>query len=119
MAAPAVTALETASGVCGNEVLARAARDASKNVVLGRRLSDEFERSGHFPAVMTHMIAVGERSGKLEEMLTRVADAFAFFDRSLEGREFLAGEEAFLRLCAGTAVLAAAYAALNLRRAAR
>ena len=34
------------------------------------------KRSGQFPPLVTHMIAVGERSGQLEQMLTDLADAY-------------------------------------------
>ena len=44
---PLIQGLETAANVCGNEVLGSAARDAATNVVLGRRLSDELEKSQH------------------------------------------------------------------------
>jgi general secretion pathway protein F len=34
------------------------------------------KRSGEFPALVTHMIAVGERSGDMEEMLRRVSQIY-------------------------------------------
>ena len=42
----------------------------------GESVAAALKRSGQFPALVTHMIAVGERSGQLEKMLTDVADAY-------------------------------------------
>jgi len=39
-------------------------------------LAAPLRRSGLFPALLTQMIAVGERSGELEGMLSRAADAY-------------------------------------------
>jgi general secretion pathway protein F len=33
-------------------------------------------QSGHFPPVVTHMIAIGEKTGELEKMLNTVADSY-------------------------------------------
>lgn len=69
-------ALDVSKETLGNVILAKVVDDAREAISQGESLAVTLKRSGHFPAVMTHMIAVGERSGKLEEMLTRVADAF-------------------------------------------
>jgi general secretion pathway protein F len=42
----------------------------------GESLAVTLKRSGEFPASITHMISVGERSGALEDMLLRVADSY-------------------------------------------
>ena len=42
----------------------------------GESLAVMLRKSGHFPATVTHMIAVGERSGSLEAMLLRIADSY-------------------------------------------
>lgn len=73
---PLIQALETAAGVCGNEVLARAVRAAAANVVLGRRLSDELEASGRFPMMVTRMIAIAEDVGTLPMVLREIAAAY-------------------------------------------
>lgn len=61
--------LEMAKNVIGNVHFQKAIRDARDGVTEGRSLSREFGRSKLFPAVVCQMIAVGERSGRLEEML--------------------------------------------------
>ena len=42
----------------------------------GRRLRHRLGRAGQFPPILTHMIAVGEKTGELEEMLNVVSDAY-------------------------------------------
>jgi len=68
-------ALEVAKEVLGNAVLIKAVESARAGVTEGESLAAMLRRSGHFPTTVTHMIAVGERSGTLEGMLIRVADA--------------------------------------------
>jgi general secretion pathway protein F len=72
---PMLRALEIGKEVLGNDVLAKAVEGARAGVTEGESLALMLRRSGHFPASVTHMIAVGERSGALESMLLRVADS--------------------------------------------
>ncbi|HTE56881.1 MAG TPA: type II secretion system inner membrane protein GspF [Kofleriaceae bacterium] len=72
---PMLRALEIGKEVLGNAVLVKAVEAARAGVTEGESLALMLRRSGHFPATVTHMIAVGERSGALEAMLIRVADA--------------------------------------------
>jgi general secretion pathway protein F len=72
---PMLRALEVAKEVLGNVVLMKAVEVARAGVTEGESLAVMLRRSGHFPATVTHMMAVGERSGQLESMLIRVADA--------------------------------------------
>lgn len=72
---PMLRALEIGKEVLGNAVLVKAVEAARAGVTEGESLAVMLRRSGHFPASVTHMIAVGERSGALEAMLIRVADA--------------------------------------------
>lgn len=69
-------ALQTASRVCGNEVLADAARNAAEKVALGRRLSEELESSELFPPMVVKMIAIAEDLGTLPEVLKEVTAAY-------------------------------------------
>jgi len=68
--------LETSKAVLGNAVLIAVIEDAKKAITEGESLAVTLKRSGEFPASVTHMVAVGERSGALEDMLLRVADAY-------------------------------------------
>lgn len=73
---PMLRSLETAKEVLGNAVLMKAVDDARAGVTEGESLATMLRKSGHFPMTVTQMIMVGERSGSLEVMLIRVADAY-------------------------------------------
>lgn len=68
--------LDMAKNVVGNVHFQRAIRDARDGVTEGRSLSREFLRSKLFPPMACQMIAVGERSGRLEEMLNIAGSTF-------------------------------------------
>ena len=54
---------------------------AQKAVAQGQNLSDPLHLSGIFPPMVIQMIAVGEKTGKLEEMLTEIS---GFYDLEVE-----------------------------------
>ncbi len=73
---PIVSALGTARDVADNTVLGRAIDSARESITEGASIAGPLRASGEFPPVVTHMIAVGERSGRLESMLAKVADSY-------------------------------------------
>jgi general secretion pathway protein F len=73
---PMLRALDTSKEILGNVILMEVVDKARKAVSEGESLALTLRRSGHFPASVTHMIAVGERAGELETMLMRVSDAY-------------------------------------------
>ncbi|HET6369803.1 MAG TPA: type II secretion system inner membrane protein GspF [Nitrospiria bacterium] len=73
---PLLNALEIVRDVVGNQILSEAIRKARENIREGESIADPLRRSGVFPPLVTHMIAVGERSGELEGMLQKVADTY-------------------------------------------
>jgi len=73
---PVLTALDIAKNIVNNVVLAKAIEEARLAVREGESIAKPLEKSGQFPPMMTHMIAIGEQSGQLEEMLLNVADAY-------------------------------------------
>lgn len=73
---PMLKVLETSKAVLGNAVLIDVVEKAKIAITEGESLAVTLKRSGEFPASVTHMVAVGERSGALEEMLLRVADSY-------------------------------------------
>jgi general secretion pathway protein F len=73
---PILTALDIVRHVVGNSLLRRALEEARSSVQEGESLAAPLRRSGLFPALLLQMIAVGERSGELEGMLARAAEAY-------------------------------------------
>jgi general secretion pathway protein F len=69
-------ALDVAKRVMNNRVLEETVEGARQNIREGETIADPLKRSGEFPALVTHMIAVGERSGEMEEMLRRVSQIY-------------------------------------------
>jgi general secretion pathway protein F len=73
---PVLTAMDITRNVLGNTELMRVVEDAQTSVREGEGIAKPLRQAGRFPPIVTHMIAVGERSGQLEEMLMHVADAY-------------------------------------------
>lgn len=73
---PIISALQIVERVVGNVLLAEAIRNATTNIQEGQSIAAPLKQSGEFPPLVTHMIAIGERTGELEQMLTSVADAY-------------------------------------------
>jgi general secretion pathway protein F len=69
-------ALDVSKRVMNNRVLEETVEGAKQNIREGETIADPLKRSGEFPALVTHMIAVGERSGDMEEMLRRVSQIY-------------------------------------------
>lgn len=73
---PMLKVLEISKAVLGNQVLINIIEKARTSISEGDSLANTLKRSGEFPASVTHMIAVGEKSGALEDMLLRVSDSY-------------------------------------------
>ncbi len=73
---PILTALHIVKALMSNSLLRRAVEEARTSVQAGEGLATPLKRSGLFPALLIQMVAVGERSGELETMLARAADAY-------------------------------------------
>ena len=72
---PLLTSLEIVANVVNNRLMADAIKQAAKDVEEGQSLSVPLSRNGLFPPIASEMIAVGEQSGTMENMLQRIADA--------------------------------------------
>ncbi|MFQ5558171.1 MAG: type II secretion system F family protein [Acidimicrobiales bacterium] len=70
---PLLEAVDITAATVGNEVLAEVIREAGTAVASGLQLSDPLEASGEIPPLFAQVIAVGEESGDLEEMLAVLA----------------------------------------------
>ncbi len=73
---PVLQAMEITRNVIGNTELMRVVEEARVSVREGEGLAKPLRQSKRFPPIVTHMIAIGERSGQLEEMLEHVASAY-------------------------------------------
>lgn len=73
---PIIQALDITKNVVTNSVIAAVLEQAKIEVQEGNSLAAVIDRSGAFPGLVTHMIATGEKTGQLEEMLVHVAEAY-------------------------------------------
>ena len=70
---PLVDALGIAAAVIGNLRIRERVVEAAQRVREGGSLTRALEATGEFPPMMLHMIAAGEKSGELDQMLVRTA----------------------------------------------
>jgi type IV pilus assembly protein PilC len=78
---PVLEAIEITGKTAGNTVVERAMDDVIDSVKRGGTIAGPLESIPVFPAMVTHMIAVGEEAGNLDGMLSKVAD---FYDSEVE-----------------------------------
>lgn len=69
-------ALDIVKNVVDNKVLAKAIDDTKDSVREGESMAEPLKRSGQFPAMVVHMVAVGEKTGAMETMLEKIADSY-------------------------------------------
>lgn len=74
---PILEALNITAGVVTNTVVSDALRDAAKQVEKGFPIAFSFARHPDaFPFILSQMVAVGEETGKMDEVLTKVSHIF-------------------------------------------
>lgn len=73
---PIMKALDITKHVLGNVELMGVVEEARISIQEGESIAEPLQRSGKFDPIVTHMIAIGEKGGQLEEMLTTVADSY-------------------------------------------
>jgi type IV pilus assembly protein PilC len=73
---PLVEALSSVAGACGNIVYEGAVLKMRDEVATGQRLQRAMENTNLFPNMVNQMIAVGEESGSLDAMSSKVADFY-------------------------------------------
>jgi type IV pilus assembly protein PilC len=73
---PILSSLEIVSKAAGNQVVAKAVQSARASIKEGESIAGPLAKSRVFPIMVTRMIAVGEQTGELEKMLTKVADFY-------------------------------------------
>lgn len=71
-----LNALDIVSKTAGNKIIEEAIANSSKAVRDGEPISKPLSRSGTFPPMVCRMIGVGEQTGQLEKMLSKIADFY-------------------------------------------
>ncbi len=74
-------ALRIVSGAMGNRYYANAIDQATADIEVGAKIEDSFAKSGAFPSLVIQMIAIGEASRRVDEMLSEVSD---FYDGEVD-----------------------------------
>jgi len=73
---PVVYALEASGAASGHTLVMDVVASAGEKIHEGKNISTPLEQSGIFPPMVTHMVAVGEETGELPEMMDKVADFY-------------------------------------------
>lgn len=73
---PLLTSMGIVRALVTNTILGQVIEDARDAIREGESIAGPLKRSGEFPPIVYHMVAIGERSGQLEDMLINVADAY-------------------------------------------
>lgn len=71
-----LSAMDIVKNIVQNSILSRVIEETKNSVKEGESIAEPLKRSGQFPPIVTQMIAIGEKTGELETMLERVADAY-------------------------------------------
>ena len=78
---PILDGLEIVSRTAGNKVVEKALMETRKNISEGKTIAEPLAATSVFPPMVVQMIAVGEATGSLDSMLTKIAD---FYDDEVE-----------------------------------
>jgi type IV pilus assembly protein PilC len=73
---PLVEALDSVGGASGNYVYLQATKEIQRKVSTGTSLTASMQESNVFPNMVVQMVSIGEESGSLDAMLSKVADFF-------------------------------------------
>ncbi len=78
---PITSAVKTSSEVIGNAVILSSIESAREEIANGKTISEGFEYTGEFNAIVIQMMKIGEESGNLSEILDQVVD---FYNKDIE-----------------------------------
>ncbi|OGS33784.1 MAG: hypothetical protein A2474_02120 [Elusimicrobia bacterium RIFOXYC2_FULL_34_12] len=78
---PILQALDTVAQTAGNKIIERAILQAKESIREGEKIADPLKKSGVFPPMVIQMISVGEETGNLDTMLSKIAD---FYDQEVD-----------------------------------
>jgi type IV pilus assembly protein PilC len=82
---PILQAMDTVAGTVDNDVIADAVLKARASIREGESIGPPLAKSRMFPPMVVHMVTIGEETGALDSMLSKIADFYeAEVDASLE-----------------------------------
>jgi general secretion pathway protein F len=73
---PLLRSMDIARAVVNNAIISGAIESAKESIREGESIAEPLRRSKVFPSMVTHMIAVGEKTGELEMMLSKISEAY-------------------------------------------
>jgi general secretion pathway protein F len=73
---PLLASMDIVKNIVGNTRLSQVIDESRKAIQEGESIAAPLRRSGEFPPLVYHMVAIGEKSGELEDMLQNVANAY-------------------------------------------
>lgn len=78
---PIVLALEIVADIVGSDLYRELILSTAREVEMGNSVATAFKKSKDVPATLSHLMTVGEKTGKLEEIFTRVSE---FYTREVD-----------------------------------
>jgi type IV pilus assembly protein PilC len=78
---PILYALEIVAKTAGNKTIELGVLEAKKSITEGQTLSEPLDATGVFPPMVVHMLSIGETTGNLDSMLSKIAD---FYDDEVD-----------------------------------
>ncbi|MFP4315776.1 MAG: type II secretion system F family protein [Desulfovibrionales bacterium] len=78
---PILSALDIVAKTSGNKTLELGVLEAKKSISEGQSLAEPLDETGVFPPMVIHMISIGEATGALDTMLSKIAD---FYDSEVD-----------------------------------
>ncbi len=73
---PILLAMDIVKNVVNNVILSEVIENVRTNVSEGDSIAEPLRRSGEFPPLITHMIAIGEKTGEVEAMLSKASETY-------------------------------------------
>jgi len=78
---PILSSLEIVGKTSGNKLIEKSVEDVRISIKEGENIAEPLAKSGVFPSMVVRMVSVGEETGELEKMLSKIAD---FYDEQVD-----------------------------------
>ncbi|WFB36487.1 type II secretion system F family protein [Kiritimatiellota bacterium B12222] len=83
---PIIKTMDIVATAADNAVYTRAINEASPKIESGQNIAESIESSGKFPSLLIQMMGAGEKAGKMDDMLGRIAEIYKEeVDATVEG----------------------------------